>query len=198
MGILHGNHTVTDEVNNSIRSELSSSYSDGCRPDERLQFLEKLLRFTGLTFREFSGEGKISKPRLLLAIFIMIVSSYQSIYSVYIILFFGHDSTVVNLVNCVASVQCYMSEIFIVYWQFGGGFQRIYSAPVWSYSHLRPQTTIRSRTVCAYIIFGILYALFCVISTIVDTVSYYKNRYVLVNGIPPAYYWVSVLIACLL
>lgn len=195
MGFLHRRQKVINEANGDIRIEIPASSSDGSGLDERLQSLKKVLGFTCLIFRDFD-EGKTSKPRLLLAVSIMMLSGYQTAYSVYVTISLGTANIINTCLFCTCIIQTFISACFVIYWQFGG-FQRIFSVSTWSklrYSHQEPK---RTRTHCCYrpiyVFFGVCLSVFVGLSVFV-AVFYYTSKLHMVNVAMPFYYHVRYML----
>lgn len=168
-------HKVSDETVETVRIEMAASPDDLL--DGRLRVMKKMFGFTCLIFRDLSGTGggKISMLRLLLVIFILTVSGYYTGFACYVTIKNGLAHITETLFMNVAGVKCFLGEIFIVYWQFGRGFQRIYSVSMWAELSRSKSKVARARTICAYVIFGfsIFVSLFAFIA---GTVLYYKAR----------------------
>lgn len=164
-------HKIADETIKTARIEMATSSPDDFL-DERLRVLKKMFGFTCLVFRDLSGGGKISLLRLLLAILIVGVSGYHLGFSFYVTTKNGVANLVETLIIIIGITKGFTSEVFIVYWQFGG-FQRIYSASMWAeLGHSRKSKAVKARTICTYVVFG--FATFIFLSAfIVTTVAYY-------------------------
>lgn len=175
----------TNEDSKTTQTEMSPF--DDSPLDGRLRLLERMFKFTLLTFRDISEEGtKISKIRLLLTILIMMLSGYLSAHFIYSVITVESKHTALTVFMCVTTIQCFISETFVIYWQFGG-FQMIWSSQL---AHSRSKSkTAKARIICVYVIVGLILVTFVLWSTY-SIITYYRTGVVLSSHISSIHYWV--------